>query len=159
VINVFLRRGAKRVLNKGHELRKGEFSVLLVRVVLMIGMVLCGGSGKRLRPYTDNTPTPLIEIKDNCTILDKQIFDFASAGVDEVVLLTGYKSDMIEARYGNEYKGVRISYHVEESPQGTLNALKAGMELAGGKDIVVSNGDVDSAVNVRKMVRKHANGP
>ncbi|HTX43484.1 MAG TPA: sugar phosphate nucleotidyltransferase, partial [Methanocella sp.] len=123
----------------------------------MIGMVLCGGSGKRLKPYTDTTPTPLVEIKDNCTILDKQIFDFASAGVNEVILLTGYKGDMIEARYGQEYKGVRISYHVEDKPLGTLNALKAGMELAKGQGAVVRNGDVVADVNIKKMMLKHAN--
>jgi NDP-sugar pyrophosphorylase family protein len=125
----------------------------------MIGMVLCGGSGRRLKPYTDNIPTPLIEIKDDCTILDKQIFDFASAGVDEVILLTGYKSDMIEARYGEEYKGVRISYHVEDTPLGTLNALKAGMEMAKGQDVIVRNGDVVADVNIRKMMLRHANSP
>ena len=125
----------------------------------MIGMILCGGSGKRLKPYTDSTPTPLIEIKNDFTILDKQIFDFASAGIGEAVLLTGYKSDMIEARYGNEYKGVRIRYHVEEKPMGTLNALKAGMEMAGGQDIVVRNGDVVTDVNIKKMMLRHANNP
>jgi len=125
----------------------------------MIGMILCGGFGKRLKPYTDIMPTPLIEIKDNCTILDKQIFDFASAGVGEVVLLTGYKSEMIEARYGNEYKGVKISYHVEDKPLGTLNALKAGMELAGGEDLVVRNGDVVTDVNIKKMILRHSNSP
>ena len=124
----------------------------------MIGMILCGGSGKRLKPYTDSMPTPLIELKDNCTILDKQIFDFAAAGIEEVILLTGYKSDMIEARYGNEFKGVKISYHVEEKPIGTLNALKAGMDMCGAEDMVVRNGDVVADINLKRMMLKHSNG-
>ena len=123
----------------------------------MIGMILCGGSGKRLKPYTDSMPTPLIELKDNCTILDKQIFDFAAAGIEEVILLTGYKSDMIEARYGNEFKGVKISYHVEEKPIGTLNALKAGMDMCGAEDMVVRNGDVVADINLKRMMLKHSN--
>ncbi len=124
----------------------------------MIGMILCGGAGKRLKPYTDSMPTPLIELKDNCTILDKQIFDFAAAGIEEVILLTGYKSDMIEARYGNEFKGVKISYHVEEKPIGTLNALKAGMDMCGAEDMVVRNGDVVADINLKRMMLKHTNG-
>ena len=48
-----------------------------------IGMILCGGFGKRLRPLTETIPKPLIEIKDNYTILDKQLFDFKNAGVDK----------------------------------------------------------------------------
>ena len=123
----------------------------------MIGIILCGGSGKRLKPYTDSMPTPLIELKENCTILDKQIFDFAAAGIEEVILLTGYKSDMIEARYGNEFKGVKISYHVEEKPLGTLNALKAGMEICKAEDFVVRNGDVVSDINLKRMMLKHEN--
>lgn len=123
----------------------------------MIGMILCGGSGKRLKPYTDSMPTPLIELKDNCTILDKQIFDFAAAGIEEVILLTGYKSDMIEARYGNEFKGVKISYHVEEKPVGTLNALKAGMAMCSAEDMVVRNGDVVADINLKRMMLKHEN--
>jgi len=42
----------------------------------MIGMVLCGGQGKRLRPLTDGIPKTLIEIKEGYTILDKQLIDF-----------------------------------------------------------------------------------
>ena len=133
--------------------------MVIRRVVRMIGMILCGGPGKRLKPYTDNTPTPLIEIKDNCTILDKQLFDFASAGISEVILLTGYKGDMIEARYGSEYKGVRLLYHNEDKPLGTLNALKAGLEMASGRDVVVRNGDVVTDVNIKKMIARHENSP
>ena len=47
-----------------------------------VGMILCGGFGKRLRPITEKIPKPLVEIKDNYTILDKQLFDFKSAGVE-----------------------------------------------------------------------------
>jgi len=77
-----------------------------------IGMILCGGFGKRLRPLTETIPKPLIEIKDNYTILDKQLFDFKNAGVDKVLLLTGFLSEKIRERYGNEYRGVEIEYIV-----------------------------------------------
>ncbi len=149
----------KKFLNKGSELDRREFNVsrVILRVVYMIGMILCGGSGRKLKPYTDNTPAPLVEIKDDITILDKQLFDFASAGIDEAILLTGYKSDMIESRYGDRFKGVKISYHVEKKPLGTLNALKAGTELAKGEDVVVRNGDVVTDANLKKMILTHQN--
>ncbi len=124
----------------------------------MIGMILCGGTGSRLKPYTDSTPAPLIEIKDQYTILDKQLFDFAAAGICEAVLLTGYKGDMIRARYGDEYKGVRLSYHVEDKPEGTLKAIRAGMDLTNGDTFVVRNGHIVSDVNLRRMVQKHTHG-
>ncbi|MDD4898671.1 MAG: sugar phosphate nucleotidyltransferase, partial [Methanocellales archaeon] len=72
----------------------------------MIGMVLCGGHGKRLRPFTSEMPKSLIEIKEGYTILDNQLLGFLSAGIDNVVLLTGHLSEKIKEKYGSEYKGV-----------------------------------------------------
>jgi NDP-sugar pyrophosphorylase family protein len=93
-----------------------------------VGMILCGGFGKRLRPITEKIPKPLVEIKDNYTILDKQLFDFKSAGVDRVLLLTGFLSEKIQERYDDEYLGVNIEYIREDEPLGTLNAIKLGMD-------------------------------
>ncbi len=118
-----------------------------------VGMVLCGGFGKRLRPLTDKIPKPLIEIKEGYTILDKQLFDFKSAGIDEVYLLTGFLSEKIEERYGNDYKGIKINYVKEEKPMGTLNAIRLGMEaLNDTKQCVIRNGDVVADLNIKKMI-------
>lgn len=73
-----------------------------------IGMILCGGFGKRLRPVTETVPKPLVELKEDYTILDKQLFDFKSAGISKVILLTGFLGEKIEERYGNNYMGVEI---------------------------------------------------
>ncbi|WP_424357875.1 sugar phosphate nucleotidyltransferase [Methanocella sp. MCL-LM] len=124
----------------------------------MIGMILCGGMGSRLKPYTDSTPAPLIEIKEQYTILDKQLFDFAAAGITEAVLLTGYKGDMIKARYGDEYKGVKLHYHMEEKPEGTLKAIRAGMDLVKGETFLVRNGHIVSDINIRRMIQRHEHG-
>ena len=118
----------------------------------MIGMVLCGGYGKRLRPLTYDVPKSLIEIKKGYTILDKQIFDFASAGVDEVILLTGNLNEKIKGRYGQKYKGVNIRYLVEDEPLGTLNAIRRGLETVDDEDVVVRNGDVIADMNLKKMM-------
>jgi NDP-sugar pyrophosphorylase family protein len=126
---------------------------------MMIGMILCGGYGRRLRPYTESTPAPLIEIRDNYSILDKQLFDFAAAGVRDVVLLTGYKGEMIEARYGKEHKGIKITYNVEEKPVGTMKAIKAGMDMCDDDLFIVRNGDIVADVNLRRMIQRHANNP
>ena len=116
-------------------------------------MILCGGMGKRLRPVTETVPKPLIEINDNYTILDKQLFDFKNAGVDEVYLLTGFLNKKIEERYGNEYHGVKIHYVIEDEPLGTLNAIRLGMEaISGDKQCIIRNGDIVSDVNIKAMI-------
>jgi len=119
-----------------------------------VGMILCGGFGKRLKPLTDKIPKPLIEIKEGYTILDKQLFDFKSANINEVYLLTGFLSEKIEERYGNKYKGLKIKYVKEDKPLGTLNAIKLGMEaLDNKKQCIIRNGDVVADLNIKKMVR------
>jgi NDP-sugar pyrophosphorylase family protein len=118
-----------------------------------VGMILCGGFGKRLRPLTERVPKPLIEMKDGYTILDKQLFDFKNAGVEEVYLLTGFLSDKIRERYGDEYKGVKVEYVEEKEPLGTLNAIKLGMEsINDDKQVVIRNGDVVADLNLKKMI-------
>ena len=122
----------------------------------MIGMVLCGGHGKRLRPLTYEMPKSLIEVKEGYTILDKQLFDFASADIDHVVLLTGYLSEKIMERYGSKYKGVKIEYLVEDEPLGTLNAIKMGLASV-EDDVTVMNGDVIADLNLKKMIAMFKN--
>ena len=118
-----------------------------------VGMILCGGYGKRLRPVTETVPKPLIEIKDDYTILDKQLFDFKNAGVDEVYLLTGFLHEKIKERYGDEYNGVKIHYVIEDEPLGTLNAIRLGMEaINGDKQCIIRNGDIVSDVNIKAMI-------
>ena len=118
-----------------------------------VGMILCGGFGKRLRPVTETVPKPLVEISEDYTILDKQLFDFKNAGVDEVYLLAGFLHEKIEERYGDEYKGVKIHYVIEDEPLGTLNAIRLGMDAIGlDKQCIIRNGDVVSDVNLKAMI-------
>ena len=118
-----------------------------------VGMILCGGFGKRLRPVTENVPKPLVEIKEDYAILDKQLFDFKNAGVQEVYLLAGFLHEKIEERYGDEYKGIKIHYVIEDEPLGTLNAIRLGMEaLKEEKQVLIRNGDIVADVNLKKMI-------
>lgn len=119
----------------------------------MIGLILCGGYGKRLHPLTDDIPKSLIELKDGYTILDKQLIDFKNAGIEKVILLTGYLSEKIEKRYGSKWNGIDIEYSVEEKPLGTLNAIRNGISGV-DDDIIVRNGDVVSDANLNKMIMK-----
>ena len=122
-----------------------------------VGMILCGGFGKRLRPITEKIPKPLVEIKDDYTILDKQLFDFKNAGVEEVYLLAGFLHEKIKERYGDKYKGVKINYIIEDEPLGTLNAIRLGMEAVGDRQCIIRNGDVVADLNIGKMIKEGEN--
>ena len=125
-----------------------------------IGMILCGGFGKRLRPVTETVPKPLVELKEDYTILDKQLFDFKSAGIKKVILLTGFLGEKIEERYGSNYMGVDVEYVKEEKPLGTLNAIRLGMEHLGeDEQCVIRNGDVVADISIKKMVEDGEKSP
>ena len=118
-----------------------------------VGMILCGGFGKRLRPVTEKVPKPLVEIKEDYSILDKQLFDFINAGINEVYLLAGFLHEKIEERYGSQYNGIKINYVIEDEPLGTLNAIRLGMErLNKDQQVIIRNGDIVSDLNIKKMI-------
>jgi NDP-sugar pyrophosphorylase family protein len=119
----------------------------------MIGMILCGGHGKRFHPLTKKIPKGLLEIKKGYTILDRQLFAYKSAGFDRVLMLTGHLSKKIEKKYGATHKGLKIEYVVEKKPLGTLNAIRLGM-IAANDDVFVSNGDVVADINIKRMVQE-----
>ncbi len=118
-----------------------------------VGMILCGGFGKRLRPVTETVPKPLVEIKKDYTILDKQILDFKNAGVTDVYLLAGFLYEKIKERYGSFYNGINIHYIIEDKPLGTLNAIRLGMEsITEEYQYIIRNGDIVCDLNLKKMI-------
>ncbi|MEM0161096.1 MAG: nucleotidyltransferase family protein [Thermoplasmata archaeon] len=118
----------------------------------MIGAILAGGYGKRLLPLTESKPKVLLEIKENYTILDKQLLDMKDAGIKSVYLLTGYKGEMIENRFKNEYKGIEIVYLKEETPMGTLWSIRNLYEYI-DDDILLRNGDTICDVDFNKLFK------
>ncbi len=118
----------------------------------MIGAILAGGFGKRLRPVANNIPKALITIKDEYTIMDRQLLDFLGAGIKDVYVLSGHLGEMIEERYGKENMGIRMHYLREEKPMGTLYSLRNLISTFGGEDIVLRNGDTITDVNLKKFI-------
>jgi NDP-sugar pyrophosphorylase family protein len=117
-----------------------------------VGLILAGGFGKRLKPITDSIPKPLIELKEGYCILDKQLNDFRFAGVERTILLTGYLHQMIEQKYGDNWKGLSIEYSVEDTPLGTWGAIKKALQehkVEGA--IAVMNGDVITDVDIASI--------
>jgi NDP-sugar pyrophosphorylase family protein len=123
----------------------------------MIGAILCGGYGKRLKPLTDQVPKPLLEIKDNYTILDRQLLQFKHAGINRVVLLCGHLYEKIEERFGSEWKGIRIDYLIEDRPRGTLFAINNMFKNFDADDFIIRNGDIVCDVNIKEMINSHKN--
>jgi len=120
----------------------------------IIGGILCGGLGKRLRPITDYIPKSLIEIKDNYSILDRQLFQMKYSGIKRVCLLSGYLHEKIEEKYGTSWNGLKIGYSVEEKPGGTLYAINSLLRGFDSQRYLVMNGDIVTDMNIKQIRRK-----
>src|SRR3954447_11129514 len=104
-------------------------------------VVLAGGEGTRLRPYTAVLPKPLMPLGDR-PILDIVLRQLRAAGVEHVTIATGYLAELIEAfcSDGRNY-GLEIDYFREQEPLGTVGALATIDGLQNGPFLVM-NGDV-----------------
>ena len=119
----------------------------------MKAVVLAGGKGSRLGPYTKILPKPLMPISD-MPILEVILLQLRAAGIKDVVLTVGHLSELLRAffRDGSQL-GININYSYEECPLGTAGpiALVDGLN----ETFLVTNGDVLTTLDFRKLVAFH----
>jgi NDP-sugar pyrophosphorylase family protein len=119
----------------------------------MKAIVLAGGKGARLAPYTKILPKPLMPI-DDMPILEVLLRQMKAAGVEDVVLTVGHLSELLKAFFqdGRQW-GLNIQYSYEEKPLGTAGPLA----LVNGLDetFLVTNGDVLTTLDLRELVCFH----
>ena len=119
----------------------------------MKAIILAGGQGKRLKPITDYVPKPLVPIK-NVPIIEWQIRYLKKFGVTEVIICTGYKTEMIENYLNLKNMGLKIRFSVEKSPLGTGGAIKKAGKMINEKSFFVINGDTITNIDLKKLSKK-----
>jgi NDP-mannose synthase len=117
-------------------------------------VILAGGEGTRLRPYTTVLPKPLMPIGDR-PVLDIVIRQLRRDGFEHITIATGYLAELIENffRDGSEY-GVKIDYYRETEPLGTVGALALIDGLA--DDFLVMNGDTLTDMDYAGLLERHS---
>ncbi|MDD1771038.1 MAG: NDP-sugar synthase, partial [Methanomassiliicoccales archaeon] len=117
-------------------------------------IVLVGGEGTRLRPLTNNRPKPLLPVLGRPCV-DYTLHALASAGVEQVILACGYRSEAIERAVGRgEGFGVDVVFAYEEEPMGTAGAVKL-LEERLDKTFVVVMGDTLMDIDLGKVIASH----
>ena len=119
----------------------------------MKAIILAGGRGKRLRPITDYVPKPLISIK-NIPIIEWQIKYLKKFGISEVIICSGYKTEMIENYLKNKKLGIKITFSIENKPLGTGGAIKKAGKKIKDKSFIVINGDIITNIDLEKLLKK-----
>src|SRR6267378_2778935 len=98
--------------------------------------ILAGGFGTRLGELTRGLPKPMIPIAGR-PYLERVMESFARCGLRDIVLLTGYRSEVIEEHFGDgERFGVRIAYSRETEPLGTGGAIREARALLGERFVM-----------------------
>ncbi len=123
----------------------------------MHAIILAGGRGERLRPFTEDRPKSMVEIL-GIPILGYQLQWLQSQGVSDIIIACGYRSEVIQNYFGTGEKwDVRIQYSIEQQPLGRGGALKLAFGLLHQDDDVclATNGDVITNLPLRPVLQAH----
>ena len=117
-------------------------------------VIMAGGEGTRLRPLTTTRPKPLLPVL-GCPCIEYTIRSMATAGVEEVILALGYRSQDIKAALGDgKDLGVELIYSYEDVPMGTAGAVKLLQDRL-DETFLVGSGDTLTDADLRSLVDFH----
>ena len=117
------------------------------------GIILAGGKGTRLRPYTTVLPKPLMPVGDR-PILQIVVDQLRRSGVTRITMAVGHLAGLIQTYFGDGSKfGVEIDYSLEEEPLGTAGPL--ALVDPPTDDFIVMNGDILTDLDFPDFVRSH----
>ena len=119
----------------------------------MRAVILAGGKGTRLRPFTTTIPKPIVPVGD-MAILEIIVRQLSVAGCDRITVTVGHLAELIMAFFGDGGKwGVRIDYSIEDKPLSTIAPLKLISDLP--EQFLVMNGDVLTDLSFADLYRTH----
>jgi NDP-sugar pyrophosphorylase family protein len=119
-------------------------------------IILAGGKGTRLRPYTVALPKPLVPVGDR-PILDIVLTQLARAGVKHVTMAVSHLAHLIMAYFGDGQRwGLKIDYSLEDKPLSTIAPLKLIHDLP--EHFLVMNGDILTDLDFAALYERHVAG-
>lgn len=120
----------------------------------MQAIILAGGQGTRLRPYTTVLPKPLMPIGD-FPILEVVVRQLKKYGFKRIVMAIGAQHQIFMAFFGNGSKwGIEIDYFLEDKPLGTVGSIRHIDNL--DETFLLMNGDILTDLNYNQLMLFHA---
>ncbi len=114
-------------------------------------IILAGGQGTRLRQLLPDLPKPLAPVAGRPFLT--HLLDWAhDQELRRVILSVGYKYELIQLEYGDDYDDLTLDYAIEESPRGTAGGIRMGLEMIQGSRAFVLNGDTLFDVSLPALV-------
>ncbi|MFA7342831.1 MAG: sugar phosphate nucleotidyltransferase [Terrimicrobiaceae bacterium] len=120
----------------------------------MRAIILAGGKGTRLRPYTITLPKPLVPVGGEMPIIEVIIRQLAKAGFSRLTFAVNHKANLIRAYCGDGSQwGLKIDYSFEETPLSTIGPLTLIEDLP--ENFLVMNGDLLCDLDCRALLEHH----
>ncbi len=124
----------------------------------MHAVILAGGRGTRLRPYTTTLPKPLVPIGDEFSILEIVLRQLAQRGFLRATIAIGYLGSLIRAYVGDGSQwGIAVDYVTEEVPLGTMGPVVLNLDKL-PEHFLVMNGDILTDLDFADLLGRHSAG-
>jgi NDP-sugar pyrophosphorylase family protein len=120
----------------------------------MRAIIMAGGKGSRLHPYSAVLPKPLMPLGET-PVLEVLLRKLQRAGINSSILAVNHMRHLIEAFFGDGSRfGLEISYSRENKPLGTAGPMGAVLEQL-GDDFLLANGDLLTTLDISQMIAAH----
>lgn len=120
----------------------------------MRAIILAGGKGTRLKPYTTLIPKPMVPLGGRMSILEVILLQLKQAGYSHVTLAVNHLSHLIMAYFGDGSRwGIKIDYSIEDEPLSTIGPLTLINDLP--EHFLVMNGDILCDLNYKNFFEAH----
>src|SRR3989344_5777636 len=116
----------------------------------MQAVILAAGLGTRMRPLTNATAKPLLKIGERPLL--EYTYDALPEIIDEVVVVIGYLGEQIRTYLGEEFRGRKIKYIVQEKLEGTAKALWEAKSLLHGRFLVLMADDIYAKADIEQCL-------
>lgn len=115
-------------------------------------VILAGGLGTRLKPFTDVIPKPLLPLGEK-SLMEVQLEQLKKNGFDEIYVALNYKADYIKSYFGDGSKfGVKVFYSLEKKPLGTCGPVTLLQDVL-NEPFLLMNGDILTKANFREIYK------
>ncbi len=120
----------------------------------MRAVILAGGKGTRLRPYTTLIPKPMVPLGGRYSILEIVLMQLSKAGFTHVTLAVNHLSNLIMAYFGDGSRwGMKLDYSLEDEPLSTIAPLTLIKDLP--ENFLVMNGDILCDLDYLSFIESH----
>jgi len=117
----------------------------------MQAVILAAGKSTRTYPLTINRPKPLLKVLDKSIL--EHLLDNLHGIVDEVIIIVGFKKEMIMEKFGSEYRGMKLFYAEQKEQLGTGHALQSAKPFLKDKFLVIGGDDLFAKKDFEKLAK------